>query len=487
MNHQGIKEKAFFGLLWKASETMLVYGAQAIIFLVLARLLMPADFGLVALVGSFIAISNVLVNSGLGTALIQSKNVNQTDYSTVLFFSFFVSCFLYFLIYMSAPFVAKFYEESVLVDVLRFYSISIILAAINGVQKSVLLRELKFRVIFFVSSVSVIISGTISIGMALSGFGVYALVCNSILQGLFSTVAFFIVMKWIPKVSFSAVRLKELLKFSYKILLANLIEIGNTSIFPLLIGKSFSIEALGYYNNGRQLPNLAASSVNASINSVVFPVFSRYQSDKVKLKSIVRKSIAVSNFVILPLMGLLAAIAEPLVVLILTEKWLPSVPYIQLFCIVFGLHHQHNICFQAISAIGRSDVFLKYQTIKIAIGIAFLAITLPFGIVAIVAGQIITAVCSIAISVIPSRVWLNYSVYEQLVDFFPYILIVTVMFLGMHVVNSLEYGILMTIIAQLIIGGVLYIALGSIFRLSGLMYISETIKMYVGGRLKFGK
>jgi teichuronic acid exporter len=487
MDSEGIKEKAFFGLLWKSSETFLVSGTQTIIFLLLARLLMPADFGLVALVAAFIAISSVLIDSGLGTALIQTKNANQTDYSTVLFFSFLASCAFYLLIFMSAPFVAKFYEEPALVDVLRFYSISIIFAAINGVQKSILLRELKFRVIFFVSSVSVIVSGTISIGMALSGFGVYALVCNSILQGLFSTVAFFIVMKWLPKVSFSIVRLKELFKFSYKILLANLIETGYTSIFPLLIGKSFSSEALGYYNNGRQLPNLVASSVNASINSVVFPVFSRYQSDKVKLKSMVRKSIAVSNFVILPFMALLAATAKPLVLLILTEKWLPSVPYIQLFCVVYGLHHQHNICFQAISAIGRSDVFLKYQTIKKVIGIAFLAITLPFGIVAIVAGQIFTAVCSIAISVHPSRVWLNYSVDEQLVDFFPYILFVMVMFLGMHAVNFLEYGILMTIIAQLIIGGVLYIALGFIFRLSGLIYILETINMYVGGRFKSGR
>lgn len=484
MNHTGIKKTAVSGLLWKMSETILVNGTQALIYLILARLLMPEDFGVVALVGAFIAISNVFVNSGLGSALIQSKQADEIDYATVLYFSLFISCVLYLLFFVAAPFIAEFYKEPVIESVLRIYSISIIFAAVNGVQKSILLRELKFKKVSLVGSITVIFSGVISVSMALSGYGIYALVFNSVFLGLISTVAFFVTMKWLPKLTFSIDRLRVLFKFSYKLLLTNLIEAGYTSIFPLLIGKSFNSEALGYYNNGRQLPGLVANSINASITSVTFTVYSRYQSDIYKLKLLVRQSIVVSNFIILPSMTLLAATAEPLVVLMLTEKWLPSVPYLQLFCVVYGLHHQHNISFQAIAAIGRSDVFLKYQIIKKVIGLTMLMVTLQFGLVHIVMGQVFTAAISIIISIRPNRMLLNYSFVEQLVDFLPYLFITILMYFGVYLVGLLGYGVWMTLISQGLVGVCLYIALALSFKLRGVGYISGIINTYFGGRFR---
>jgi len=483
MNHVNIKKTVLSGLSWKMMETIAVNGVQALIYLILARLLMPEDFGVVALVGVFVAVSSVLVNSGLGTALIQSKQADETDYSTVLYFSLFISCALYLVIFITAPLIAEFYNKPVIVSVLRIYSISIILFAINGVQKSILLRELKFKKIFLAGAIPVFFSGAISIAMATLGFGVFALVFNNVFLGLFGTITFFIMMKWKPKRVFSKKRLRELFTFSYKILIANLIETGYTSLFPLLIGKSFNSGALGYYHNGRQMPNLVASSINASITSVIFPIYSRYQNDKEKLKSMVRQSIIVSNFVIFPIMTLLAAVAKPLVTVVLTEKWLPSVPYLQLFCVVYGLHHLHNINLQAISAIGRSDVFLRYQIIKKVIGITLLICTLPLGVIAIVIGQVFTAAISVIINIRPNVIWLNYSVTEQLMDFLPYLLISILMYGGVYIIGMLEFGVLTTLMLQTIAGVCLYISVALVSKLKGLQSIIEIINMYFGYRV----
>jgi len=477
MNHSSIKQTVLSGLFWQMMETIAVNGVQVLIYLMLARLLIPEDFGVVALVVAFVTVSNLLVNSGLGTALIQSKQVDETDYSTVLYFSLFMSCALYLLIFITAPLVAAFYNKPVIVSVLRIYSISIILFAINGVQRSILLRELQFKKMFLVGAIPVFLAGTISIAMAILGFGVFAIVFNNVLLGLFGTIAFWIVMKWKPKLVFSINRLKELFTFSYKLLLANMIETAYASLYPLIIGKAFSTSLLGYYSNGSKIPNLVTSSINASITSVTFPIYSRSQDDKEKLKLMVRQSIIVSNFVIFPIMALLAAVAKPLVTLVLTEKWLPSVPYLQLFCVVYGLHHQHNINLQAISAIGRSDVFLRYQIIKKIIGITLLICTLPFGIIAIVIGQVLTAVISVIINMRPNVMWLNYSVTEQLIDFLPYLSISIIMFGGVHIISMLDFGALITLMLQTIAGVFLYISMAFAFKLKGLQSIIEIISL----------
>tara|TARA_X000000950_G_C13915818_1_gene660961 strand:- start:2515 stop:3966 length:1452 start_codon:yes stop_codon:yes gene_type:complete len=479
MNNKSIEETAFFGMAWKTLETVFVNGIQAVIFLVLARLLMPEDFGVVALVGAFIAITNVFVSSGLGTALIQAEDASTEDFSTVLFFSLFIAVLFYCLFFYTAPIISSFYNEPIITNVLRFYALSIVFSAINGVQKSILLRNLEFKMMCIVSLVSVIASGAISISMALLGYGVYAIVFNSLLIGIFSTITFFYSMKWIPVISFLPKRLNQFFSFSYKLLLSNLIEVGYTNIFPLLIGKTYTSAQLGYYNNGKQLPSLAASTINASIASVTFSIYSRYQNNTEKLKAMVRRSIVTSNFIIFPLMAILAASAEPLVTLVLTEKWLPSVIYLQLFCIALGLHHQHNIGFQAISAIGRSDIFLKYQLIKKGIGIFVFLLTIKFGLVFIVLGQVLVAFISIFISLYPYKKYLNYKISEQLKDFYPYLFVTLIMFTASYPIIYLEINILLTILCQLIVAIFFYIFLAFSFKLEGLRYSYNIFKKYV--------
>lgn len=428
MNQINLKKTAIWGLAWQMLERVGVNGMQFIIYIILARLLAPKDFGILALITAFISITSLLVDSGLGTALIQKKDVDEDDYSSVLYTSLFLACVFYLILFLMAPLIADIYREPIIIPVLRTYSIAIIFFAINGVQKSILLREMKFKRIFIINTIPVLASGAISILMAYLGYGVYSLVFNSVSAGFFSTVLFWFVLGWKFKRSYSIEKVKGLFSFSYKLLLANLLDPGYRGLYTLVIGKVFSNTVLGYYNYGRQIPNFIVSSINSATTSVMFPIYSHTQSDMNKLKSVVRQSISVSNFVIFPTMTGLAAVSEPLVKLVLTDKWLPSVPFLQLFCIVYGLYHLQSINFQAISAIGRSDVFLRYELLKKMIGVVLLVITIPFGIIALTIGQVVLAIISIIINFRPNKKWLNYTVSEQLSDFIPSLLLSLFMF-----------------------------------------------------------
>ena len=475
---ENIKSKTIFGIAWKTLENFLVNIVQAIIFLILARLLMPADFGVIAIMAALIGITNIFVNSGLGLALIQSEDIDEIDISSVLFFTMVIALVAYILLFLLSPAISEFFNEPVIESILRIYSISIIFSAINGVQKSILIRNLEFKKIFIITFFSTLTSGFISIAMAMNGYGVYALVFNSIFSGLLSTLFFAISMKWLPRLVFSIKRLIILFNYSYKLVFSNIIEVIYTNMFPLLIGKSIGTEILGYYNNGRQIPSLLASTINASISSVTFSVYSKYQNHRDKLRFITRETIIVSNFIILPIMAFIAALAEPIIVLILTDKWLPSVPFLQLFCIILGLHHQHNISLQAIAAIGRSDLFLKYQIFKKIIGILLLLVTFQFGIMYIVIGQLLASCIAIFLMIQPNKSILNYTIADQLIDFLPYLSITILMFFGVHIIGSLNLLFSISITLQVICGLCIYFGLAYILKLRGLNSFLKTLKTF---------
>jgi len=478
MAPQQIRKTAFSGLIWQFANRVGANGIQFLIFLILARLLQPKDFGIIAIVGVFINFSNIMVNSGLGSALIQSKKIDEIDLSSVFYTSLIMGIILYVIIYLAAPYIAVYYHQPAIVGVLRVYSISILFFAINGIQRSILFRKLKFKTISIIGIISVILSGIISVVMAILHFGIYALVANSIALGLFSTVIFGIVLKWIPKRAFSINRIKKLFSFGYKLTLANFIEDGFKSIYPLVIGKAFGSTSLGYYNYGRQVPNLVTSTINASVASVVFPLFSLNQDDKTKLKKMVRHTIILDNFVIFPIMVSFAAVAEPLVNLVLTEKWLPIVPYLQLFCIVYGLYHIQSVNFKAIAAIGKSNIFLKYEIIKKIIGLILLIVTVPFGIKVIIYGQIVVAVASIVINFKPNIIWLGYNLKEQLNDIWPYLLISAIMFTGIQIVSLIEVELVMKLFIEIIAGLSIYLIMAMALKLSGLKILLDIVKIY---------
>lgn len=476
MDIVNIKKIAFSGMIWQFANRIGSNAIQFLTYLILARLLQPQDFGIIAIVGVFINFSNLLVNSGLGTALIQSKKVDDKDYSSVLYVSVIAASILYIVIFLAAPYIALYYQQETLVGVLRTYSISIIFFAINGVQTSIFYRKLEFKKISILSIIPVVISGIISVIMAYSGFGVYALVAYSISSGFLSLVLFSFILKWVPKPILSLSRIKNLFSFSYKMLLANLIEETYKSIYPLIIGKIFSAKSLGYYNFGKKVPSLVTATINASVTSVAFPLFSRNQEDILRLKTMVRQSITLGNFVVFPLVTGIAAVSEFLVPLLFTAKWIPSVPYLQLFCVIYGLSHIDTYNFHAISATGKSDVFLKYQIIKKVLAVILLIITVPFGIKVIMYGQVFLAIISIIINFKPNLKFLNYNIKEQLNDLWPYLLASLIMYIGIRVVIQVEVNLWLKLLLGILAGISTYLLMALILKLSSLKILINYLK-----------
>ena len=449
-------KSVYSGMLWQALNRIGSNGIQFLIYLILARLLQPNDFGIIAILSVFINFSSLFISSGLGTALVQSRKVSDLDYSSVLYLSITIASILYASIYFLSPFIASYYRQESITHVLRLYSISILFSAINGVQSSILFRNLEFKKISIISLLPLLISGIISVIIAFLGYGIYSLVVYSLLSGLLNVIIFGIYTKWLPKLQFSISRIKVLFSFSYKILLSNLIEEIYKNIFPLIFGRMFSAQILGFYNFGKQIPLLLTSTINATVTSVAYPLYSRKQDEKGGLKKMLRKSITTANFIIFPLMVFVATLIYQLIPIVFTEKWQPSVSYVPLFCIIYGLSHLDSYNFQAISAIGRSDVILKYQVFKKIIAIFLLIITLSQGIKIVIYGQVIFSIISLFINLKPNYKYLGYSFREQFDDIWRYLLASLLMFLALWFVSLINLNIWLIFLFKIFVGILFY-------------------------------
>jgi O-antigen/teichoic acid export membrane protein len=308
--------------------------------------------------------------------------------------------------------------------------------------------------------------------MAYFGSGVYALVANSLINGFLSVCLYSYYLKWFPKFQISVKKIKILFNFSYKILIANLIDEVYKNIYTLIIAKISSISTLGFYNYGRQIPNLIASTINATIASVAFPIYSKSQDDLEKIKFMVRKSIRVGNFVIFFLMCMIASTSTNLVLIVLTEKWLPCIKFLQIFSIIFAIYHIQSVNFHAISAIGKSNVYLKYETLKKIISISILLITFPFGIMAILYGQLLSSFLYIIINLIPNKKYLFYTYNEQLIDIGPFFLVAFLTFILILFLPLGNINLYLKLLIQFIFGSFVYLALSKLFK------IGEYLELY---------
>lgn len=476
MEKQINKFRILSNLLWKLMEMGGTQGIQFIVQLVLARLLFPEDYGVIAIVAIFITIARVFVHSGFNTALIQKKNVDEKDYSSVFFLSIFISGIIYIILFLTSPFIAQFFREPLLKPVLRVISVILFLGAFKSVQVALIARKLLFKKLFFSSLGAIIISGVIAIITAYLDYGVWALVIQQTLNNLFIVIILLIVLKWRPKLYFSIKRIKILFSYSWKLLLSSLIDHIYMNIRSIIVGRIYSSSTLGFYNNGKLFPNLIVKNINGSIQSVMFPVLSN-QQDKIKnVKNIVRRSIVTSSFIIFPIMIGLAAISESFIKIVLTDKWLPAVPFLQIFCFTYLLWPIHTANLQAIKAIGRSDIFLKLEIIKKASGILILIISVFYGLYAIVIGGVISGIISTFINAYPNKRLLNYSYIDQLKDIIPSFLLSIFMGLLIFSINFISINIYIKLILQIMIGILIYILLARLFRLESYNYLKSTIK-----------
>lgn len=477
------KSNVISSLIWKFLERGGTQGVQFIVSIILARLLAPADFGVIALVLVFLNIADVFVQSGFNTALVQKKDADNLDFSSVFYVSIGVSVLLYVAIFFSAPFVANFYNRPELVSIVRVLSFTLIIGAVNSIQEAYITRNLLFKKLFYRSISVAIPAGAIGIFFAYRGMGVWALVIQRLATAFLLCLFMWFSVKWRPQLIFSISRVKKLFSFGWKLLASALLNTGYNELHSFVIGKMFAPAALGFYSRGHQFPSIIVSNVNTSIQSVLLPTMSSYQDDRVRLKQMTRRAIVTSSYVIVPLMACLAALAKPLVLVLLGEKWLPCVPFIQICCITYSFWPIHTSNLSAINAVGRSDVFLKLELIKKSVGISVLCLFIylfrtPIGIATTGAA---TALIGAFINAHPNKRLLNYGYFEQMRDVVPsYILSITIGGIIYYLTN-LSLNPWLQLILYPLIGVGLYFSVSKILHLECFEYLISLIKEFKDG------
>ena len=476
MNSNTSKVKVLSGLAWRFAERCGAQGVSFIVSIVLARILSPADYGLIGLLTVFIAVANVFISSGFGQALVQKKNVDNVDFSSVFYFSIGMSVLMYIILFFTAPLIAEFYKSDLLIPIIRVLSVTLIIGAVNSVQQAYVQRGMQFKRFFFATLFGTILSAFTGIISALFGAGVWALVIQQLTNQVFDTIILWVTVKWRPNLVFSIKRMKKLFTFGWKLLCSSLLDTVYNNIYSLIIGKFYSASDLGYYNRGKQFPVIIVTNINDSIGSVVYPMMAKMQDEKENLKRFVRRSIVTSTFLIFPAMAGLAAISKSLTLLLLTEKWLPAVPFIQFCCFTYAFWPIHTANLQAIKAVGRSDIFLKLEIIKKIVGIAILVITLPMGLIPMMWGRCISTIISSFLNASPNKKLLGYSYFEQMKDILPSFGLSLVM-LGITLsVELLNLNSWFTIIIQIIVGVLVYFVGAKLFKFESLDYIMNTVK-----------
>ena len=466
-------------LLWKLLERFGVQGVQFILQIILARLLTPEHYGVLAIMIIFTTLANVFIQYGFNTALIQNKDVTEEDYSSVLWVSLGVAGILYGIIFFCAPVIGRFYEMPELVKPFRVLALMLFPGALNSVQIAKVSREMDFKKVFYSNVGAIVVSGVAGIVIAKLGGGLWALVAQTMLNIFVATVVMQFTSKLKIYFKVSLARIKVLFAYGWKLLVSGLIDTLYQDLQSLVVGKKYNSATLGFFNRGKQFPQFLMNSINGAVQSVMLPAMAEKQDAKEQLKELTRRSITVSAYVVFPMMAGLAGIAEPLVRLLLTDEWLPCVPYLQIYCVSFAFYPVHSCNLQAINAIGRSDMFLKLEIIKksyglIALIIAVFCFNSPM---AIAMTAIITGFLSFFVNAAPNKKLINYSYAEQMRDLVPSFLAAVIMCAAVLAVGLLKLNTIVTLLIQVIVGVGIYLTLSVVFKLKPFLIILNMLTM----------
>lgn len=464
---------------WRLAERFGAQGVALVVSIILARLLVPEVYGTIALVTVFTQILNVFVDSGFGNALIQKKDADDLDFSTVFYFNVAVCLLLYAGVFLAAPWIARFYNDLALTPVVRVLSLTLIISGVKNVQQAYVSRTMQFKRFFFATLGGTIGAAVIGIAMAYFGFGVWALVAQQIFNATVDTLILWITVKWRPKWMFSWQRLKGLFSFGWKLLASSLLDTVYSDLRQLIIGKLYTSSDLAQYNRGKQLPDLLVNNIDTSINSVLLPAMSQVQDDSARVKSMTRRAMKTSTYVIAPIMMGLAFTAEFVIRLLLTEKWMPCVPFLRIFCITYMFYPVHTANLNAIKAMGRSDLFLKLEIVKKVVGLIVLLSTMWFGVMAMAYSLLFTSITSQIINSWPNQKLLDYSYPEQIRDILPGILLAVLMGCCVYPIQWLGLPDAVTLLIQVPLGAVIYIGVSAVLRLDSYKYVMKEIQPYL--------
>lgn len=478
-----IKSKIMKGLFWKILENGGAQGIQFVIAIILARLLSPAEYGLVSIIMIFITIANVVVQNGFSTALVQKKHSDDADFSSVFYFSLVIAAVMYVALYAAAPSIADFYHNDVLVPIVRVLAVVLFPGAVISVQTAYVSRKMEFKGLFKATMVAVVISGGVSISMAYKGLGVWAMVGQQIAYYLALMTTLFVTVSWKPRLLFAMGRIRSMFSFGWKLLLAALLDTLFNNLYGLIMGKIYNEELLGAYNRGDQFPKLIVNNLGAAIQAVLLPAFSSRQGDIAQVRSMVRRAIRTSSFLVLPMLLGLFAVADTMVLALLGEKWMICVPYLRIMCIAYSFWPIHITNLQAINAVGRSDIFLKLEVIKKTIGIIGLVVGARFGpfiLVSIKAG--IDFLCTF-INAWPNKKLLGYSITSQWMDIMPSMALSAGMCIAVYGLQFvLPGGPWIRLVLQIAAGAVIYGGAAWVFRMESFMYLLGLVRKRGGDR-----
>lgn len=471
-----LKDKTVKGVFWSAIDRFSTQGIQFVFGILIARLLLPSDYGVIAMLGIFMAVAQTFIDSGFGTALIRKLNRTQTDYSTVFYFNIAVSVIAYIGLWFASPYIADFYNIPLLESVTKVVGLNLIVSAFSGIQNSILSINIDFKSRAKISIFTTIVTGIVGLWMAYNGYGVWALVFQALSGSILRTVLMWYFVKWHPTLAFSWKSFKELFCFGSKMLASGLLDTIYNNIYTLVIGKCFSSSSLGVYSRASGLVEYPSSNITGVLQSVTFPVLSTIQNDEKRLGDSYRRVLKISVFIIFPLMVGLAAVADPFIRVVLTDKWEGTIYLMQILCFSLMWYPVHAINLNLLMVKGRSDYFLKLEILKKILGVLVLCVTVPLGLVAMCYGRAFTAYISLGLNTYYTNKLIGYGFVKQMKDLFPFLIQSLLMGALVSFVVSIMTSPWLQLLVGIIVGMLYYLISSYIFKLQELRDLIEIIK-----------
>lgn len=475
-----LKKTALTGVFWSTIQQFSTQGIAFIVSVILARLLSPAEFGLIGMISVLMGIGSILMEGGLGQSLIRTTDPTDEDYTTVFYFNLIGSIIVYMIVYLLSPFIADFYREPLLERIVRWYCFIFIINAFAGVQYTRLSKQMQFKKELTIAIPSLIVSSIVGVSMAYMGYGVWSLVGSALMQSLLGAFQLWFRSDWKPTWNFNKEKFKYHFHYGYKLTLSGLLDTVFANAYIIIIGKLFAPAQVGFFNRADSLKQLPVTNISVVLNKVTFPLFAQIKDDDVRLKEIYKKIMQMVLFFVAPILLILSALAEPLFRFLFTEKWLPAVPYFQILCWNGILYPIHSYNLNILKVKGRSDLFLKLEFVKKAILIVAIAISIHFGIIGLLYSSIITSLLAFFVNTYYTGKFLDYSSMDQTKDLLPIMLLAS--FVGLAVYgfdfflsNYLDYDILRLLFGGSI-GVFIYLAIAFVFKMNSLDELIKIIK-----------
>jgi O-antigen/teichoic acid export membrane protein len=453
-----LKKTAMSGMVWTFTQQFGSQGITFVVSLVMARILEPAEFGLIGMISVFMALATSLVDSGMTQSLIRKSKPDQEDFSTVFFFNLGMSIFIYLLLFFCSPLIADFYDQPILTPIVRVYCLSFIINSFSAVQLTRLTKEMNFKMQMMVALPSILVSGLLGIALAYLDYGVWSLVWMGVFQSLFSSIQLWIRSGWAPSFVFNRAKFKEHFSFGYNLAISGILNTVFQNIYQIVIGRFFSPAQVGFFTRANALKQLPVVNISNTLNKVTYPLFASINNDDVRLKRVYRQIMQTVIFCLSPVLVFMGVVAEPLFRFLFTEKWLPAVPYFQVLCITGILFPIHSYNLSILKIKGRSDLFLRLEILKKVIISISIIISIRFGIMGLIWSQVVTNFIAFFINSYYTGKYINYPALSQLKDIMPAIILSFAVGMGIY---ALDYFALVTTadIVRITLGPALGLAL----------------------------